>query len=168
MVGMAVSASTKGGDTYLWAGRISFDSFSLTRHEWTNLATYLPVVFFFLAWLLLFVIPVRCRYPGRKGPCRNTAYGLIFGCKQYHRWMKPRARWGGADEEPSRVRARRRTAGDNGFETIYITEETSKERRERIGFWLGVVSFVLGLVTSIGSIADWMAMAIKWITSLFG
>jgi hypothetical protein len=165
---MAVSTSNKGKDAYLWAGLIAIGAYFITRHEWANLATYLPVTFFFLAWFLLFVVPIRCRYPGRKGPCRNRAYGLIFGCKQFHFWMKARARWGGAEQEgPSHARARRRTAGDTGFETVY-TEETSKERRERIGFWLGVVSFILGLATSIGSIANWVATAIKWIVSFFG
>jgi len=158
-----VSSSSKGGDTYLWAGLIAIGAYFITRHEWTNLATYLPVTFFFVAWFFLLVIPVRCGYPGRKGPCRNRAYGLIFGCKQYHRWMKARARLGGAEYEgPSYARARRR-----GFDTIYIPEETSKERRERIGFWLGVISFILGLVTSIGSIANWVATAIKWTVSFF-
>ena len=92
--GIVMAARKKSNDMYLWGGIIAIGLYFITRHEWANLTTYLPIVFFFLAWFFFLVMPTKCCFPGRKGPCRNTSYGIIFGCRRYHWLMKARAKLG--------------------------------------------------------------------------
>lgn len=175
--GMAVVTRKKDNDLYLWGGIIAIGFYFVTRHEWAQLAAYLPVIFFVLAWFFLFVMPTQCRYPKQRnaGPCTQKAYGIIFGCRKDHRLLKARAKLGiGRQESPSPARSHRRRAGDHTrFETYSRGDEAipvrvEETRKDRISFRLGVLTFVVGLVMSAGSIVHGAEEATKWIISLFG
>jgi hypothetical protein len=147
-------------DVYLWGILIIIVIYFIQQQEWAKLAVYLPLVFFVLAIFFLFVMPTRCRFPGRNGPCRNRSFGVIFGCKRYHWWMKASARLGIDQQKipPSPARGYRRGTAGVGFDAISVrVEETGKDRFSRR---LGVLSACIGLITAIPTIAT-------WVTSLF-
>ena len=165
-----MAARKKNKDIYVGSGIVVagiYGIYFITHQEWTKLLTvYLPTAFFFLACFFLFIIPTRCRFPARKGPCRNRSYGSIFGCTQYHWLMKARAKLGIGEQETSRSPARgRRRAGGAGFEAIHvIIEETGKDRINRR---LGLLSACIGLITSAPIILTWIRATANWVISLF-
>lgn len=148
-------------DVYLWATLAGILIYLIASQEWAKLAVYLPILFFVLALFFLFVIPTRCCFPARKGPCRNRSYGIIFGCTQYHWLMKARAKLGfdQQDTPPSPVRGHRQGTASVGFEAIRVTVEET--RKDRISRRLGVLSACIGLITALPTI-------VAWAKSLFG
>lgn len=166
-----MAARKKNKDIYVWGSLIAagiYGIYFITHQEWTKLLTvYLPITFFVLACFFLFVIPTRCRFPGRNGPCRNKSYGSIFGCTQYHWSMKACAKLGIGEQEIPRspVRGRRRGVEGAGFEAIHVRiEETGKDRISRR---LGVLSACIGLITSAPTIVTWVRATASWVISLF-
>lgn len=150
-----MAARKNNKDIYLWGILIVIVIYFVQHQEWAKLALYLPWVFFLLAFFLLFAIPTKCRFPGRKGPCRNRAYGIIFGCRQVHWSMKLRAKLGIGQPEtpPNPTYGHRRGAARVGFEAVSVRlEETPKDRFSRR---LGVLSACIGLITALPTIVTW-------------
>lgn len=112
---MAVATRKKDNKVIFWASFIAVGLWFITSYEWGKLAVYLPVAFFVFAFFLFFLIPTRCRYPNRNPPdglCRNKAWGILFGCTQYHFLLKARAKLGiGEQEAPPPVRSRKQGTG---------------------------------------------------------
>lgn len=170
----------KDNDIYLWGAIIAIGFYFIAHHEWAKLAAYLPVLFFILACFFLFVMPTQCRYPKQRnaGPCTQKAYGIIFGCRKDHRWLKARAKLRIGQQEtppPSPARSRqRRDGGRAGFERYApdgsdaIPVRIEPTSNDRITFRLGVLSACCGIVTSVGPIAKGVEAAAKWAVSLFG
>lgn len=161
-------ARKKDNDIYLWCSIIAIGFYFFTRHEWAELAVYLPIIFFVLAWFFLLVIPTQCRYPTRRnGPCRLRSYGIIFGCPRWHFWLKARARLGiGERETPPPPAPRRRRGTGVPREDVPIPVRIEETRNGRISRRLGVLSACLGIVTSAGTIVTWVEAAAKWIISI--
>ncbi len=171
-----MAARKKDDNAYLWGAIIAIIFYFITHHEWAKLAVYLPVVFFALACFFFLAMPTRCHFLGRKGPCRNRSFGTIFGCPQYHWWMKASAKLGIGRPEtrPPPARNRKRgTGGRAGFET-YVRENEAipvrieQTRKDRIAFRLGLLSACSGLVISIGPIVNGVEAVVKWVVSVFG
>lgn len=173
-----MAARKKNKEIYSWSGLILIGFFGIhfiTQLDLMELAAYLPIGFFVLACFFLLAMPTRCRFPGRKGPCRNRSYGIIFGCMQWHWSMKARAKLGIREQEtpPSPARGHRREAGGAGFEAYahvneaipVIIEET---RKDLISRRLGLLSACIGLITALPTIATWVVSTARWVISLLG
>jgi hypothetical protein len=171
-----MTAGKNDNELYFWGGLITIGIYLIARHEWTGLIAYIPAFFFILTCFFILVIPTRCRFPTRRdGPCRNKAYGIIFGCKRFHFWMKARAklRIGRPETPPPPAHERRRKTGGAGFETYSRKDEPLPVRlmetpTGRISARLGVLSACLGIITSVGTIATWVEKTAQWVMSLFG
>jgi hypothetical protein len=104
--------------------------------------------------------PVMCKAEtaNRKG-CRNWAYGFLFGCTKApgHFIGKFRAQLG-SDQEPKPAGSRRPTGDGEVFKQIAPSSEPIKVTVEegvlaKCGFWIGLVSGIVGVIQAIASFA---------------
>ena len=109
---------------------------------------------FFLSVLLTATWRTKCRVQtGRRKPCKNDAFGFVFGCSQFHRWDKFYARIGVGEREPITRREAPREqqaasyampppATQAGAQPVRVT--IVEGARGKRGFWLNVSAAVLG------------------------
>lgn len=145
-----------------WAIIVAILFYFIGSREWAKLFIYVTLV-------LAFAVPTQCRViTGRRTPCKLTAYGLIFGCWEWHFLDKARARIGRYQQAIPRtppVSTQRRRGGGAEFETNTYADEAMpvrilQSRKERIFALLAAVGACCAILTSLTPIA-------KWIASLF-
>ena len=109
-----------------------------------------------LALLLSFTLPVRCKVVRTNGlACGNWAYGLLFGCGKVanHRWKKFRARLQLPQREVKPV-GRPKPVGSYALNQPVPQSKPPKVTVEesvlaKCGFWIGVVSGIVGIMQAI-------------------
>jgi len=113
-----------------------------------------------VALLLGFTLPVTCRVErtNRKA-CGNNAYGLLFGCTRVtgHWTGKFLVRLGFRRGEATPV-ARRRSSGNTAVfnqpavQSKPMKVEVEESALAKCGFWIGLVSGIVGLAEAIVSL----------------
>jgi len=113
-----------------------------------------------LAILLGFTVHTTCGVTTtRRTPCKNDAYGFLFGCTGYGHWLeKFLVRLGFQKESPQQVQ-RRQPEGAQAFtyqpatqsQPIRVTVQDSA--RTICGFWFGLISVVVAVAQTIIAVA---------------
>ena len=113
-----------------------------------------------LTLLLVFLWPTRCRVKtSRSKPCRNDAYGFLFGCNRGGHWWKKFSVRLGFYKEPHEGPRRRSARGDQVVmyqvmpegQPVRVTVEDTK---------LGVCGFWIGLAASVATVVQFVTLAI--------
>jgi hypothetical protein len=113
-----------------------------------------------LAFMLAFTWRTKCRVETtQRKPCRNDAYGFLFGCSTVgHKFGKFYARLGFHQdiEEPVRSRQQNRNYGafyQEGLGAAPVRVVVEDNGLGVCAFWVGVVSAVAGVVQVVTAFA---------------
>jgi hypothetical protein len=147
---------------------IAVPIYVITHYDWTIALICISTMLFVPAWYLTLRMPTQCRVATVKGhPCRNRAYGVIFGCKQYHYLMKARVRIGKSEQDapqPAPNGYRQKTGGaalgthgDTRQVVVVRIEEGAK----------GHIAFCFAILSDLCTVVPVVVVAFKLVVSLF-
>jgi hypothetical protein len=133
-------------------------TFSVTAFHYWHMEqgfALLGVAVLSISAILGFTLRTRCRVITAKGlPCRNEAYGFLFGCDKApgHRWMKFSARLGREQENLRRD-------GLPDLESVSTSFAMPGHQPEMqtvliaVGGGMGVCGFWFGLISTLAAVA---------------
>lgn len=140
-------------DLLSWAMIIIIGAFVISafqNHDLLKIALIASIVLMILSWLVAMELPTRCGVATRSGqPCRLSARGIIFGCKQYHFWEKARARTGKRRQvwQQSQLTAGPGQKGRNIGPQV-VTVRIQDDLKSRVTFQCTMVTTLCTLVTT--------------------
>ena len=151
-------------DLIVWGFIIATPIYFIVHRDWADALIYMPIVLAFPTLYLALAMPIRCRFATVRGtPCRNRAYGVIFGCRAYHFWDKARIRIGmGQVDVPQPINAhRRRSSGATLENTTRVpTDRINEGIVGRISFYFMIFSALCTVGPVIVVVARWAAVSL--------
>jgi hypothetical protein len=165
---MAGRLSKQYHEIILWAIIVAAPIFIVTHYNWTVVLISVPIILFLPTCYLALLMPIRCRVATRKGsPCRNRAYGVIFGCKQYHYSMKALARIGKHEQDDPRSTPNGRRRRNDGGAMLGARGDTRQVVTVEIKEGMkGRVSFCFTVLSGLCTVGPVVIIGAKWVISL--
>lgn len=150
--GTAVARRFRTQDHYdliAWAVLFAFGVYFVQHHELHKAVLFFSVSFLIPSWFLAIRLPTKCGVTTVRGrPCQNRATGVIFGCKQLHRWDKVFARRRIASQHRGSSRPRENRLDASAGEVVTVRVEA--DMKSNITFYMAMLTGVCTVVTTTG------------------